>query len=110
MKIELDRCEIGMVLCALEELPREEAAETIRRIEEQVAPPVIHCKDCVWFDTVESMPEAKKWHQKLHELFDGILPPRRSKAGICRKVTFSADHPVFTNSDGFCHRAERKEE
>ena len=109
MKIELERWEIDMVLCALEELPREESGETIRRIEEQVEPPVIHCKDCVWFAPVESMPEAEKRHKKLHEIFDGIFPRREGKTGVCRKVTFCEDKPVLTRPDGFCHRAEPKE-
>lgn len=66
------------------------------------------CKDCVWYAPVESMPEAEKIHNKLHELFDGILPAREVEVGVCRKVTFCNDKPVLTNEDGYCHRAERK--
>lgn len=109
MKLNLEEWEIGMILCALEEIPHEESGETIRRIQEQMENPIIHCKDCAWFAPVESMPEAKKWHEKLHKLFDGILPPRKGKTGVCRKVTICEDKPVLTREDGFCHRAERKE-
>ena len=70
---------------------------------------MIHCKECAWFASIESMPEAEKLHNKLHELFDGVLPAREGKCGICRKVTFCKEKPVLTNEQGFCHRAERKE-
>lgn len=109
MTLNLEEWEVNMVLTALAELPYEESAATIYRIKDQIEPP-IHCSECVWFAPVESMPEAEKWHTKLHELFDGILPKRKGKTGVCRKVTFSEDKPVLTREDGYCHRAERKEE
>lgn len=109
MKLNLEEWEIGMILCALEEIPHEESGETIRRIQEQMENPIIHCKDCVWFDTVESMPEAEKMHKKLHELFDGVLPPREGKCGVCRKTPFCGRVPLLTNENGFCHRAKRRE-
>lgn len=70
---------------------------------------MIHCKECEWFAPIESMPEAAALHNKIHELFDGVLPEREGKCGICRKVTFCREKPVLTNEDGFCHRAVRKE-
>ena len=45
MKIELERWEVNMILCALAELPYEKSAATIYRIKEQIEPPV-HCSDC----------------------------------------------------------------
>lgn len=70
---------------------------------------MIQCKECAWFAPVESMPEAEKLHNRLHELFDGVLPAREGGCGICRKVTYSPDKPVLTRPDGYCHRAEKKE-
>lgn len=110
MKIELERWEVNMILCALAELPYDESGAIIHRIKEQIEPSVTHCRDCAWFAPVESMPAALAMHVKLHELFDGILPPREGCTGICRKVTFSPDKPVLCNENGFCHRAERREE
>lgn len=109
MKLNLEEWEVGMILTALEEIPSEESSETIRRIKEQIMPDLIHCKDCVWFAPVESMPEAEKWHKKLHEIFDGIFPKREGKCGVCRKVTVCEDKPILTRPNGYCHRAERKE-
>lgn len=71
---------------------------------------MINCKNCVWFLPLETMPKAKEMHDKLHELFDDILEPREGETGICRKVTFSIERPVPTHEDGYCHRAERKNE
>lgn len=71
---------------------------------------MLHCKDCAWFLPLEAMPEAKKMSDKLHELFDDVLESRDGETGICRKVTFSMEHPVLTREDGFCHRAEPKED
>ena len=68
--------------------------------------PVIHCRDCVWFASVETMPEAVRIREKVAELFGECLKKREGACGICRKVTFSKERPVLTNSDGFCHRAE----
>ena len=68
--------------------------------------PVTHCRDCVWFASVESLPEAVWIHEKLMELFDDCLKKREGGCGICRKVTFSRERPVLTNYNGFCHRAE----
>ena len=110
MNINLEQWEIGMILCVIEELPREESGATINKIVEQLESTTIHCKDCVWFAPIESVPAAEKMHKKLHKLFDGILPPRDGKTGICRKVTFCAEHPVTTNENGYCHRAEKKKE
>lgn len=110
MKIELEQWEINTALNALAELPYKESGAIIQRIKDQIDPPVTHCKGCAWFAPVESMPAALALHEKLHELFDGILPPREGRTGICRKVTFSPDKPVLCNENGFCHRAERKEE
>ena len=69
---------------------------------------MLHCKDCAWFLPLETMPEAQKMHDKLHELFDDVLESRDGETGICRKVTFSMERPVLTREDGFCHRAEPK--
>ena len=110
MKIDLELWEINTALNALAKLPYEDSAAIIQRIKDQIDPPVTHCKDCAWFAPVESMPAALDMHVKLHELFDGILPPREGRTGICRKVTFSPDKPVLVNENGFCHRAERREE
>ena len=110
MKIELERWEVNIALNAIAKLPYEEVSGIIHRIKEQIDPPMTHCKDCAWFAPVESMPAALDMHVKLHELFDGILPPREGRTGICRKVTFSPDKPVLCNEYGFCHRAERREE
>lgn len=71
---------------------------------------MLHCKDCAWFLHLEAMPEAQKMHDLLHEYFDDILEPRDGETGICRKVTFSMERPVSTREDGFCHRAEPKDE
>jgi len=70
----------------------------------------LRCKDCAWFMSVSSVPEAEALHDKLHELFDGVLPAREGQCGICRKVTYSPDRPVLTNENGFCHRAEKRED
>jgi hypothetical protein len=32
---------------------------------------MIHCKECALFAPIESMPEAEKIHNKLHEPVDG---------------------------------------
>lgn len=69
---------------------------------------LIHCKDCSWFAPIEDYPEAEELSNKLHELFDGVLPPREGKSGVCRKVTFCKERPVTTHENGYCHRAERK--
>ena len=70
---------------------------------------IIHCKDCVWFVPIESFPVAEKMHNKMHELFDDILPVGDGEVGVCRKVTFCAERPVTTNENGYCHRAEQIE-
>lgn len=70
---------------------------------------MIHCKDCAWFAPVSDLPEAEALHNRLHELFDGVLPAMEGQCGICGKVTFSKDRPVLTRPDGYCHRAERRE-
>ena len=57
------------------------------------------CKDCVWYSSVESNPNAKIIHDILNT---------RNETGVCRKVTFSKDRPVITRPDGYCHRAEKK--
>ena len=72
--------------------------------------PVIHCRDCVWFASVEAIPEAARMHEILINLFGDYLEKREGECGICRKVTFSRERPVLTNAFGFCHRAERREE
>ena len=110
MKLDLELWEINTALNALAKLPYEESGAIIQRIKDQIDPPMTHCKDCAWFAPVESNPAALDMHVKLHELFDGILPPREGRTGICRKVTFSPDKPVLVNENGFCHRAERREE
>ena len=71
---------------------------------------LIQCKDCVWFASNDKYPEAKALSEKLHELFDGVLPSREGKSGVCRKVTFCKERPVATNENGYCHRAEKKED
>ena len=69
---------------------------------------IIHCKDCAWFAPLESNPAAVRLHKILTDTLGTILEKRPGECGVCRKVTFNADRPVFTNSEGFCHRAERK--
>lgn len=101
MKIELQRWEIDLVLNALAKLPYEESGAVIRRIAEQVEPTITHCKDCVWYAPVDSNPTAKK----IHDILD-----TGNEVGLCRKLTFSPDKPVLTRPEGFCHRAERREE
>lgn len=54
---------------------------------------MIHCKECAWFAPIESIPETEKIHNKLHDLFDGVLPAREGKCGIFRKVTFCTATP-----------------
>lgn len=71
---------------------------------------MIHCRDCAWFASVETMPEAVRVHEKLLELFGDCLKKREGVCGICRKVTFSPERPVLTNSNGFCHRAQLRQE
>ena len=70
----------------------------------------IHCKDCSWFAPIEDYPEQEKFHHLLQETFGDILPTREGKVGICRKVTFSKERPVWTNEGGYCHRADPKTE
>lgn len=71
---------------------------------------VIRCRDCVWFAGLEEYPEAERFHKQLRELFADVFPKREGKCGICRKVTFSRERPVPTHADGFCHRAQCREE
>lgn len=100
MKIELEQWEINMILCALEELPREQAGMTMQRIEEQIQPVIINCVDCAYFQPVERNPIAKK----LFDLVGG------NTTGWCKKLSFSPDEPILTRADGYCHRAKRKDE
>ena len=73
-----------------------------RRMEElQAESGMAHCRDCVWNEPVESNPTA----QRIHDILDS-----GNEVGVCRKLTYSEDRPVLTQPDGFCHRAERKEE
>lgn len=61
MKIELERWEVNMILCALAQLPYEESAATIYRIKEQIEPPV-HCSDCAEMtDTPFLLPLWLRW-------------------------------------------------
>lgn len=69
---------------------------------------MIRCNDCAWFAPIEDYPEQKKFHEFLQETFGDILPLREDPVGICRKVTFSKERPVWTNGGGYCHRAEEK--
>lgn len=110
MKIELEPWEINTALNALAELPYKESGAIIQRIKDQIDPPVTHCRECAWFAPVESNPAALAMHVKLHELFDGILPPREGTTGVCRKTPGSGRVPLLVNENGFCHRAQRKEE
>lgn len=92
---------------------------------------LIHCKDCAWFAPIESTPEATipallhevidgvlvakevqaaRMHKVMQDAFGDVLPKRDGEVGICRKVTFSAERPVLTNENGYCHRVEKKEE
>ena len=71
--------------------------------------PQVHCRDCAWFASVDTMPEAARIHETLTGLFGDCLKKREGECGICRKVTFSRERPVLTNSNGFCHRAERRQ-
>lgn len=70
---------------------------------------IIHCRDCAWFVPVDHFPVAEKLHEKLTTLFEDCLQKREGTCGVCRKVTFSEERPVLTNSEGFCHRAEHKQ-
>ena len=69
---------------------------------------MIRCKDCAWFAPVESNPAALAMHENLIRIFGDVLPRREGETGVCRKVTYCAERPVLTNSEGYCHRAERK--
>lgn len=69
---------------------------------------IIHCRNCCWFAPIEDCPAADKFHLLLQEKLGDILPAREEKVGICRKVTFSKDRPVWTHEGGYCHRAEKK--
>lgn len=100
MKIELERWEVNMILCALEELPREEAGMTMQRIEEQIQPVIINCVDCAYYQPVERNPIAKK-------LFD--LVGIGNMNGWCKKISPSPEEPILTRPDGYCHRAKPKE-
>lgn len=71
---------------------------------------IIHCRNCCWFAPIEDYPEALQFHLLLQEKLGDILPPREENVGICRKVTFSKDRPVWTHEGGYCHRAEQSEE
>lgn len=62
---------------------------------------MIHCKDCVWYAPVGSNHTAKR----IHDILD-----TGNETGVCRKLTFSPEKPVLTRPEGFCHRAERREE
>lgn len=66
-------------------------------------PPVepTRCKDCTWYAPVDSNPAA----QKIHDILDS-----GNEVGVCRKLTYTEDRPVLTRPDGYCHRAERREE
>ena len=110
MKIDLELVEIKTALNALAKLPYEESAAIIQRIKDQIDPAVTHCKDCACFAPVESNPAALAMHVKLHELFDGILPPREGTTGVCRKTPGSGRVPLLVNENGFCHRAQRREQ
>lgn len=70
----------------------------------------IHCNECAWFSPIEDYPEQEKFRRFLRETLGDILPPRNEPVGICRKVTFSKDRPVWTHGGGYCHRADSKEE
>ena len=61
----------------------------------------IFCKSCAWYAPVESNAAAKK----IHDILDS-----GNEVGVCRKLTFSEDKPVITQPEGYCHRAERKED
>lgn len=71
---------------------------------------ITHCKNCTWFKPISSMPAAVSLHENLQKILGKILPQRDGSCGVCRKVTFCEDRPVFTNENGFCHRAEKKED
>ena len=71
---------------------------------------LIQCRDCAWFKPIEDYPEAIKLHNVLQDAFGDILPPREGKVGVCKKVTFSKERPVVTHEEGFCHRADKKED
>jgi hypothetical protein len=70
---------------------------------------LIHCKDCAWCVPIEEYPDQVKFRKLLVETFGDILPSRGEKVGICRKLTFSKERPVWTREGGYCHHAERKE-
>lgn len=101
MKLHLEEWEVGMILRGLEELPREEAAETIRRIEEQMAQDIICCKDCAYFAPVERNPIAQMLHDLMHN---------GNMTGYCKKLSISEAEPILTRQDGFCHRAKRRKQ
>lgn len=70
---------------------------------------MIHCKDCVWFASIHSIPEAEALHNHLVATLGDILPRREGEVGVCRKTPGSSRVPLLTNENGFCHRAERRE-
>lgn len=71
---------------------------------------MIHCKDCAWFLPLHTTPEVEELADRLDAAFGDILPRREGETGVCRKVTYSMERPVLTREDGFCHRAEPKED
>lgn len=71
---------------------------------------VTRCKDCAWFAPIDSLPAARELHEKLLNILGDCLTKREGECGICRKVTYSKDRPVLTNSCGYCHRAEPREQ
>lgn len=100
MKLHLEDWEVGMIISALAELPRDLAGETIQKIEEQAEVDLIHCEECEYFD-----PDKKK---PVAQMFRDLLGNGNQK-GICRKTTVLQEHPVMTEAKGFCHRAKPKE-
>lgn len=68
------------------------------------------CKDCAWFAPVDSLTAARELRERLLNILGDCLKRREGECGICRKVTFSKDRPVLTNSNGYCHRAEPREQ
>ena len=63
--------------------------------------PPVKCKNCVWYAPINSNPTAKE----IHDILDS-----GNEVGVCRKLTYTEDRPVLTRPDGYCHRAERKDE
>ena len=93
IKLHLEDWEVGMIISALAELPRDLAGETIRKIQEQAEADLIHCRECEHFDQEKRHPMV----QMVHDLIGCDNQP-----GICKRTS------APTEANGYCHKAKRR--